>query len=131
MSSLSHTTYRIVLIEDSRPVAEVTRVVLEEQGNEVAVAHDGPTGLALAEQFRPDVVLCDLRLGGALSGDEVARRLRQLPLERMPLLVAVTAHTAEEVGNAPMEAGFDLMLTKPMDFDQFQELLQRRLARAS
>jgi CheY-like chemotaxis protein len=62
---------------------------LEVSGHEVAVAYSGHDRLLAAEQYRPDVVLCDLGLPG-LDGYGVARKLRDNPATAKARLIAVT-----------------------------------------
>jgi two-component system CheB/CheR fusion protein len=69
----SHSTgapQRVLLIEDSEDAAQSLRELLALEGHEVRVAHDGPTGIALAREFHPTVVLCGHRLArnGRLLG---------------------------------------------------------------
>ena len=65
----------MLVIEDNVDAAESLREALELGGHEVAVAYDGPEGLAKARAFEPEVVLCDIGLPG-MDGYEVARALR-------------------------------------------------------
>ena len=67
------------------------------------VAHDGPTALAAAAEFRPEVVLLDIGLPG-MDGYEVARRLRRRPEFEGTLLVALTGWGQEE-DRAAVERG--------------------------
>ena len=116
---------RVLVIEVSRPVAEITRLLLLEQGHEAAVAHDGPAGLELARQFRPQAVLCAINLSGAMDGYSVARAFRAHPELSRSLLVAATAHACEDVAGNAAHAGFDHVLTKPIDFQKLQPILER------
>lgn len=47
-------------------------------GHAVATSLDGPGALQMAEDFRPDIALVDIRMPG-MDGYELARRLRQMP----------------------------------------------------
>ena len=69
-------------------------------GQEVRVAHDGPAALAVAEEFRPEVVLLDIGMPG-MDGYEVARRLRGRPEFEGTLLVALTGWGQEADGGGP------------------------------
>src|SRR5262249_61172422 len=53
---------RVLVVEDHRDAADCLRLLLECCGHEVAVAYTGPDGVRAAEQYRPDVVLCDIGL---------------------------------------------------------------------
>jgi CheY-like chemotaxis protein len=75
-----------------------------------------------AEQWQPDVILCDLGLPG-LDGYGVARRLRQNPSTAKARLIAVTGYGAEEDRRRSREVGFDAHLVKPVDPDALQGVL--------
>jgi CheY-like chemotaxis protein len=83
-------------------------------GHETATAHDGPSALAAAERFRPDVVLLDIGLPG-MDGYEVARRLRAMGNGSKLMLVAVTGYGGDEVRRKATAAGFDRHLVKPVN----------------
>ena len=86
------------------------------------VAHDGPAALAVAEAFRPEVVLLDIGLPG-MDGYEVARRLRGRPEFERALIVALTGWGQEADVRAVQGGGFDHHLVKPADPEAILELL--------
>ncbi|HJZ91371.1 MAG TPA: response regulator, partial [Gemmataceae bacterium] len=79
---------RVLVVDDNVDAAESLGKLLELEGHEVRRAHDGPTALATADVFRPDVIVLDLGMPG-MDGFEVARRIRDRD-EGGPLLVALT-----------------------------------------
>ena len=97
-------------------------MLLQESGHEVRTAHDGPTALEAALDYRPDVVLLDIGLPG-LNGYEVAKRLRQQPALQNVVLVAMTGYGQETDRQRSQEAGFDHHLVKPVDHKQLSEVL--------
>jgi CheY-like chemotaxis protein len=113
---------RILVVEDHRDTADSLRLLLELYGYEVAVAYSGEDGVKAAEQYRPDVVLCDIGLPG-LDGYRVARRLRDNPTTARARLIAVTAYGQDEDRRRSHEAGFQHHLVKPMDPDALLRLL--------
>src|SRR4029079_5216666 len=79
----------IVLIDDNADIRETMQQLLECLGHEVAVAADGPAGVELVLDRRPQVALVDIGLPG-LDGYQVARKLRAaLPADQLRL-VAMT-----------------------------------------
>lgn len=68
-------TYKIAIIEDELPIQSMYRLKLEREGFEVATASNGRTGFELAEKFRPDLILLDLRMP-EVSGEEMLAQLR-------------------------------------------------------
>jgi CheY-like chemotaxis protein/nitrogen-specific signal transduction histidine kinase len=114
---------RILMVEDNRDGAETLQTLLQLAGHEVALACTGPEGVALAKQFRPDVVLCDIGLPG-MDGFAVGRALRQDPLTARSRLIVLSGYGQEEDRRKSREAGFDLHLTKPVDPSELQRLLK-------
>lgn len=114
---------RILIVDDNRDSAESLAMLLRVRGHDVRTAYDGRQGLAVAEDFRPRVVILDIGLPG-LDGYGVARALRANPLFREVLLVALTGYGAEEDRRACYRAGFDAHLVKPVDLAPLFGLLE-------
>jgi DNA-binding response OmpR family regulator len=66
---------KITIIEDNKPIANMYKFKLENDGYEVDVAHTGPDGFELVKRKRPHLVLLDLRLPH-MNGEEVLRKIR-------------------------------------------------------
>lgn len=114
---------RILLIEDNQDAAETLHDLLELSGHTVEIAFSGPAGVKVAEQFHPDVVLCDIGLPG-MDGYEVARLLRGNPETAGTRLIAVTGYGQDEDRARAREAGFDLHLTKPVEPSHLERILR-------
>lgn len=109
---------RIVIVDDRADAREVLRTLFEGEGRIVHTADNGRDGLALVRQVRPDIVLCDIGLGGDMNGHDVARALRADPSTQALPLVAVTGYTTDLARKTALEAGFDRHLAKPLDLDE-------------
>jgi CheY-like chemotaxis protein len=105
---------RILVVDDLAPSAETLMTLLEMEGFEVRVAHEGLTALQIAQEFRPDVVLLDIGLPG-MNGFEVASRLRSQPESAHALLIALTGYGEAESRLRSAQAGFDFHMVKPAD----------------
>ncbi len=119
---MDHMPLRVLCVDDNRDVADSEAVLLEMSGYEVAVCYDGPSALAEALRFSPDVCLVDYNMPG-MNGCEVARHLRAWRRGRPIYLIAVTAHGSEQVRRLTAAAGFDLHLVKPVDWDELSAVL--------
>jgi PAS domain S-box-containing protein len=115
---------RVLVVDDIHDVADALRQLLELSGHTVAVAFSGPEALEVARQFRPEVVLCDLGLPG-MDGYAVATALRQDPITAGARLIALSGYGQQEDQRRSRETGFDLHLTKPVEFKVLQRLLVR------
>jgi PAS domain S-box-containing protein len=113
---------RVLVVDDNHDSAESMAILLEIWGHEVRAAYDGPSALALATEYRPDIVLLDIGLPG-MSGYEVAKRLRELPELKGMVLVAVTGYGQQSDRERTRAVGFDHHLLKPVDPVRLQELL--------
>jgi CheY-like chemotaxis protein len=107
-------SHRVLVIDDNVDVAEMLAAYLHQIGHDVIQAHDGRTGLDAARRYQPEVVVCDIGLPG-LDGYEVARRLRQMPDLRSPLLIAVSGYGEAADREKARTAGFSHHVTKPAD----------------
>ena len=81
-------------------------MLLEINGHQVHLAHDGMTALDAAGAHQPDAVLLDIGLPG-LNGYQVAERLRAQPETKSTLLIAVSGYGQEEDLKTSRLAGFD------------------------
>jgi PAS domain S-box-containing protein len=112
---------RLLVIEDNLDAAETLKDVLEMNGHEVAVAHDGQEGIEKARSLKPDVVLCDIGLPGR-DGYEVARAIREDPTIS-PTMIAMTGYTLPQDLKRSFEAGFDHHLGKPVEMRSLERVL--------
>jgi PAS domain S-box-containing protein len=105
---------KILVADDHRDAAESLARLLRLMGQEVRTAGDGLEAVALAEEFRPDVILMDIGMP-RLDGYEAAARIREHPWGADMTLVALTGWGQEEDRRRSREAGFDAHLTKPVE----------------
>ena len=105
---------RVLVIEDNADSREMLRAALEIAGHVVAVAEDGPGGLAQVQALSPDAVILDIGLPG-VDGYEVAQQLRRLPGAEHVLIIALSGYGREEDRRRSAESGFDAHLVKPVD----------------
>ena len=115
---------RVLVVEDNDDMRETLGILLTEDGHEVHLANDGPSGLQGALSFRPDIGLLDLGLPG-FDGYELARRIRAHVECKTIYLVALTGYGQPEDRLRSKEAGFDELVVKPLDPRQLALLLQR------
>jgi two-component system phosphate regulon response regulator PhoB len=102
----------VLAVEDEESILELLRYNLEKAGFAVLTATSGETGLALARQRRPDLILLDLMLPG-MDGLEVCRLLKKArETEGIPI-VMLSARGEEADIVAGLELGADDYLTKP------------------
>ncbi len=122
---------RVLVVEDDRDAGDMMQLLLEALGHDVELATDGPSALDRARSGRFALVLCDIGLPGEMDGHAVARALRGTPEVGDPMIVAVTGFGPADHLTRARDAGFDRLLTKPLDGPALQRLIEAALARAS
>lgn len=115
-------TRRVLIVDDNPDTVASLAILLEQSGNEIQTAHDGLEAVALAETFRPDIVLLDLGLP-KLNGYDAARRIREQTWGKTMLLVAMTGWGQPDARRKSAEAGFNVHLVKPVAQDALMKLL--------
>lgn len=116
---------RIVVVEDEAPIADAIAVRLRSEGFDVHVAGDGPTGVAYAERFEPDLVILDLMLPG-MDGLEVCRQIQR---DRHVPVMMLTARGEETDLVVGLAVGADDYLTKPFSMRELVARVQALLRR--
>ena len=117
-----------LLVEDFEDSRFMMRRLLELAGYGVVEASDGEQAVRVAVAEHPALILMDLSLP-KLDGLAATRRIRRHKgVGKIPI-VAVSAHDSSESRTEALEAGCDEYVTKPIDFDQLNELLRRFLPR--
>ena len=102
----------VLIIDDEKDLLELVRYNLEKEGFDVILASDGQSGLDIATEHRPDVVVLDLMMPGK-SGLEVCQQLRADPrTSRMPVIM-LTAKVSEADRVVGLELGADDYVSKP------------------
>lgn len=115
------TQLALLLVEDHPINQVVMREQLENLGQSVDLASDGPEALLLASGRRYDLILTDLQMPG-MDGFTLARRLRDAG-HAMPI-VAITASVGPDVAERCQQAGIDRCLTKPVGLPTLRQLLE-------
>lgn len=116
---------RVLCVDDNPDVADSEAMLLELYGCEVAVSYDGPSAIAEALRFGPDVCLIDYNMP-QMDGCTVARHLKAWRKCDPIYLIAVTAHGSDSVREQTTRAGFDLHLVKPVNWDELNAALSDR-----
>jgi signal transduction histidine kinase len=120
--SLPTTLLRIVLVDDSDDIREVTRDLLLELGHTVEVAANGEDGVGLILNSRPDIAFVDIGMP-SMDGYALAERVRAHEAGGQVRLVAMTGYGLDRDKRRAREAGFDAHLIKPVDLPALIKVL--------
>ncbi|MDE0897899.1 MAG: sigma-54 dependent transcriptional regulator [Longimicrobiales bacterium] len=115
---------RLLVVDDESGIRDALVQVFEYEGHEVLAAEDGPDGIALAVDFRPDVIFLDVKMPG-LDGLDVLARLRED--DPSALVIMISGHgTIDTAVEATRKGAYDF-LEKPLDTDRLLVTLRRAL----
>lgn len=103
--------YKILIIEDEKPIAELLKYGLEQEGFKVSYALTGAEGIELVKKYRPTVILLDLMLPDA-DGLEICKRIT---LENNVPIIIISAKNDQVDKLIGLQNGADDYITKPFD----------------
>lgn len=114
---------RVLVVDDNADIANLTALLLEGYGCDVATALDGPSALEQAAASWPEVVFLDLNLPG-MDGFEIARRLRAQQGDRALTIVVLSGYVDQATHDRATEAGVDAVLEKQGEVDALEATLR-------
>lgn len=116
----------VLLIDDEPDNLTVVSKVLTMQGVKTVAAEDGKTGLKLANEEKPTIVLLDISMP-VMNGFAVLEKLReQSSFDQVPI-IALTALAMPGERERIKEAGFDGYISKPFDIFELIPAINRSL----
>ena len=118
---------KILVIEDNALNLKLVRSLLMLEDYKIVEADNAETGIQLAKEERPDLILMDIQLPG-MDGLSATRQLKADPdLNGIPV-VALTAYAMLGDEQKALEAGCAGYISKPLDTKKFPQLISRYLA---
>jgi CheY-like chemotaxis protein len=117
---------RILVVDDNRDAASSLAMVLRSAGHTALTAHSGEQALEIAAREKPNAIVLDIGMP-QMNGYEVARRIRKTSDGKTVLLVALTGWGQKEDIEKSLNAGFDFHMTKPVDPERIERLLENFL----
>jgi two-component system cell cycle response regulator DivK len=113
----------VLIVEDNPTNRDVLGRRLERRGFAIRFAEDGPSGIAAAKAFLPDVILMDIGLG-EMDGCEATRRILADPQTAELPVIALTASAFESDRTNALAAGCVDFDTKPVDLPRLLGKIQ-------
>ncbi len=95
---------KILVVEDSPTQALHMQTLLEREGILVLLAHDGPTGLQIAHELHPDLIVLDVQMPG-MNGFQVCRRLKNSQDTKHIPIIMFTRHDEQEAVLLGLQTG--------------------------
>ncbi len=109
---------KALVMEDNPVNLSLTVELLSQLGLEALCASDAESGIRLARENKPELILMDIQLPG-IDGLNAARLIKADPATRSAKIVAVTAFAMQGDKEKIMEAGCDAYLAKPIRYKEF------------
>ena len=122
------TSTTVLVVEDDRHLVSVLERILAAEGYAVRTAQDGQTGLMLALQLKPDLVIIDVGLPQR-DGVDVTRELRERGFREPVLMLTARSSVPDRVSG--LDAGADDYLPKPFEYAELVARVKALLRRAS
>jgi CheY-like chemotaxis protein len=113
----------ILVVEDNAENLALIDYLLTHYGYSPTLATNGPDGIRIAAETRPDLILLDIRMPDT-DGYEVAAAIRNTPALERTRIVAVTASAMVGDRERIAAAGFDGYVQKPIDPETFIDALK-------
>ena len=116
----------VMLVEDTEDNRFMMRRLLEMSGYRVVEATNGEEAVKLAQTESPQLILMDLSLP-VIDGLAATRLIRKVPALAATPIVAVSAHDTSDFQAEAVEAGCNSYVTKPIDFNELEQLIHQLL----
>ncbi len=118
---------RILVVEDTEDNRQILRDLLTHAGFDLIEAGDGESGVALAAQAKPDLILMDMQLP-VIDGYEAVRRIKANPALKATPVIAVTSYALVGDEEKARAAGCDAYVAKPFSPRQLLAKVRELLA---
>ncbi len=119
---------RILIVEDEKPLANILKKGLEEEGYAVDVAYNGEDGLFMAGQEPSDIVILDIMLPG-IDGMTILKSIRKAGVKTPVLMLTAMDTLVDKVTG--LDSGADEYMTKPVLFEELLARIRALLRRTS
>lgn len=123
---LSYATLRILIVDDNPDVLDSLTMILQLWEINVRSADNGRSALEILDDFNPNIILLDIGMPD-MNGYEIAKKIRQNSKYDAFKLVAITGWSQEKDRIKSKASGFDEHLTKPLDINELDKLLQEEI----
>ena len=120
---------KILLVEDNEMNRDMLMRRLQRNGFTVCCAPDGPSGVAMAAEEQPDLILMDVALG-EMDGWEATQLIKARPATAAIPIIALTAHALASDRAKSVQVGCSDFDTKPVDLVRLLGKIENSLAAA-
>ncbi len=104
---------KILIVDDQLEVRELVEVTLKAEDYKILKAESGEEALEIAKAEKPDLIIMDIMMPGAIDGIEATRLLRKNPATKDSRIIMLTGKGQEQDKQIGLEAGADDYFIKP------------------
>lgn len=116
---------RVLIVEDEQAAVEASERYLKNHGCDVQSASSEAEALQTAEDFEPDVLVCDWNLGDGSSGTDVAEKLQEQT--DVPVIM-ISAHPLSKLREAARKINVVRFLRKPFRLSVLMDAIRRAVS---
>jgi len=113
---------KVLIVEDEPHLLDLYRMELEDEGYKVATATDGPKALTATQEFNPDLIVLDIKLG-EMEGLEVLQRIKDTHKDKPVILNSAYSHYKNEFTSWLADA----YITKSGDLTELKDKISELL----
>ena len=118
---------KILFIEDETSLQQALGTILKDKGYEVTGAFDGETGLKLAKEWGPNLILLDVILP-KIHGFEVLKKLKEeKETQQIPVIVLTNLEEMENVGKAFELGAISYLIKSQYSLEEVLEKIKKAL----
>ena len=118
---------KVMIVEDNPQNMKLLEMLLRSKSYILLKAYDGEEALDMATREQPDLIVMDIQLP-KMSGVEVTKKLRQMPVFRDTPIIALTAYAMRGDKERFLQAGCNAYLSKPISTRELPIIIDRMLA---
>lgn len=107
---------KILIVDDEQDIVETLKFMLETQGYECFCAYEGETGLNMAKEIMPDLIILDVMMP-KINGYKISRLLKYDNKYKNIPIIMITARSQDGDKTIGEETGVDEYITKPFEID--------------
>ena len=117
----------ILIVEDEEDLAQALKIKLEEAGFDTLIAYDGESGLRVALDRHPDLVLLDILLPG-MDGMELLKQLRKDEWGKKAVVILLTnVDDIETIAKVIEDEGYEYFVKTDWKMDEIVSKIQKKL----
>ena len=117
---------KILVVDHEKEFLLLMQERLRAEGYDVATAQDGEEGLKVAKQYRPNLVICDIRMPKK-DGYEFLRELRETVDKSLPVIIASVIDEFDKIKEAYKDDA-DFYITKPVELEKLSKNIRTILS---